>query len=103
MNIGNAIKSLRKEMGLNQIEFASASGLSQSYLSLIEKGKKEPTLSTLKAISNVLSIPTPILIFLSLEKNDVDEDKQNAYELIEPTLKSLLLRVFYPNSKSMDN
>ena len=63
MNIGNAIKDLRKQKGLKQIDFADMCGLSQSYLSSIEKGRKEPTLSILKQIAKELSSPMPVLVF----------------------------------------
>jgi transcriptional regulator with XRE-family HTH domain len=94
MDIGNAIRDLRQDKGLNQMDFALKCGLSQSYLSLIEKGKKEPTLSLLKKISSTLSIPMPVLVFLSLDKDDVSESKRDAYKMFEPTIKSLISDVF---------
>ena len=40
MQIGEQIRVLRKRMRLSQAEFAEKLGISQSYLSLIENGKK---------------------------------------------------------------
>ncbi len=94
MNIGIAIKNLRQQKGLKQIDFATKCGLSQSYLSSIEKGRKEPTLSILKQISGALSIPMPVLVLFSLDKNDIPEAKQYAYELLEPSIKGLLNDIF---------
>lgn len=94
MNIGNAIKDLRKQKGLKQNDFAELCGLSQSYLSLIEKGKKEPTLSLLKQISSTLSMPLPILVFLSLDMDDVADSKRAAFKLLEPSIKGLISDVF---------
>jgi transcriptional regulator with XRE-family HTH domain len=98
MNIGNAIKELRIKRGFNQIDFADKCGLSQSYLSLIEKGKKEPTLSLLKKISSTLSMPMPILVFFSLDKNDVVDSKKAAFQLLEPSIKGLINDVFVTES-----
>lgn len=94
MNIGVAIKNLRQQKGLKQTDFATKCGLSQSYLSSIEKGRKEPTLSILKQISGALAIPMPVLVFFSLDKNDIPEAKQDAYEILEPSIKGLLNDVF---------
>lgn len=94
MNIGNAIKGLRKQKGFKQNVFAEMCGLSQSYLSLIEKGKKEPTLNLLKRISSTLSMPLPILIFLSIDMDDVADSKKDAFKLLEPTIKGLINDVF---------
>lgn len=94
MNIGNAIKELRKQKGFKQNNFAEMCGLSQSYLSLIEKGKKEPTLGLLKQISSALSMPLPILVFLSLEMDDVANSKKDAFKLLEPSIKGLISDVF---------
>lgn len=94
MNIGKTIKDLRLKKGYNQGEFAVKCGLSQPYLSLIEKGKKEPTLGLLKDIAQNLSIPTPILVFLSLDINDVDESKKEAYSFLENTMKDVISKVF---------
>ncbi len=94
MNIGNAIKNLRQQKGFKQTDFAVKCGLSQSYLSSIEKGRREPTLSILKQIANALSIPTPVLVFFSLEKEDIAESKQDAFNMLEPSIKGLISDVF---------
>jgi transcriptional regulator with XRE-family HTH domain len=94
MNIGKTIKDLRLKKGFNQGEFAEICGLSQPYLSLIEKGKKEPTLGLLKEIAQKLSIPTPILVFLSLDNNDVEESKKEAFSFLENTMKDVIAKVF---------
>lgn len=94
MNIGNAIKSLRQQKGYKQTDFAVECGLSQSYLSSIEKGRKEPTLTILKQIANTLSIPMPVLVFFSLDKEDVVESKQDAFKILEPSIKGLITDVF---------
>jgi len=94
MNIGEAIKNLRQQKGFKQTDFAVLCGLSQSYLSSIEKGRKEPTLSILKQIANALSIPMPVLVFFSLDKEDIAESKKDAYNILEPSIKGLISDVF---------
>src|ERR1700754_4202992 len=94
MDIGNAIKNLRQQKGFKQTDFAVKCGLSQSYLSSIEKGKKEPTLGILKQIANALSIPMPVLMFFSLDKDDVAESKREVFAILEPSIKGLISDVF---------
>ncbi len=94
MDIGSAIKNLRKQKGFKQTEFADKCGLSQSYLSSIEKGRKEPTLSILKQIANTLSIPTPVLVFFAIGQEDIAPSKKDAFKLLEPSIKALINEVF---------
>lgn len=63
MDLGETIKSIRKQKGLKQNEFAQLCNITQAYLSQIENNLKEPNLSTLRVISNNLGIPLPILFF----------------------------------------
>ena len=76
MNLGNAIKEQRKLLGFSQGDLAMKIDMTQSYLSLIEKNKKEPNLSVLKKISEALTIPLPILFFKSIEISDIKDEKK---------------------------
>lgn len=63
MTAGILALSARTASGLTQIELASRSGVAGSSLSLIEHGKREPTVATLDAIlkgtrHSVVTIPT---------------------------------------------
>lgn len=46
----------RRRRGLSQTDLAEQAGLSRATISLIERGKCDPTLSTLDALTNVLKI-----------------------------------------------
>lgn len=94
MDLGTTIKNNRKERGQTQKEFANSCGITQTYLSQIENNNKEPNLSTLKEISKILDIPLPILFFLSLENDDVNPEKRDAFRLINPSIKSLVNEFF---------
>jgi len=69
MNIGKTIQTCRKARGLKQYELATFAGLSESYLSLVEKDKREPSLSALEGIASALGVPLSVLIFLAAEEN----------------------------------
>lgn len=94
MNLGSVIKDIRKQKGQTQTEFASACGITQTYLSQIESNTKEPNLSTLKDISAKLDIPLPILFYMSLNDDDIAPEKRKAFEIINPSVKSLINEFF---------
>jgi RNA polymerase sigma factor (sigma-70 family) len=51
MNIGKLISDLRKSEGLTQKSLALLSGHSQSFISLIEKNKRNPSVTTLRLMA----------------------------------------------------
>ena len=94
MDLGNIIKNIRKQKGQTQGEFALLCGITQTYLSQIENNLKEPNLSTLKSISKSLNIPLPILFFLSMTEDDVQPNKRKAFQIVSPSVKSLVNEFF---------
>jgi len=53
---GIRLRTLRKEKGLSQEELALKSGLNRSYISGIEKGKRNVSLEVMEKLSESLSI-----------------------------------------------
>ncbi len=56
MDIGARITVLRNQRGIRLVALASAAGLAHSHLSDIEKGKKLPSITKLRAICDALGI-----------------------------------------------
>lgn len=52
----NRLKKLRKELGLNQTEFANRLGLTQSTITLLEHGKTPITDKHIKPICSVFNV-----------------------------------------------
>lgn len=98
MNVGQTIKDFRKKKGIKQGEFSKMCEITQTYLSLIESNQKEPNLSLLKTISENLEVPLAILVFLSLDINDVPDGKKDLYKILEPSLKDMVTQI-YTNDK----
>lgn len=90
MDLGSTIKNIRKQKGIKQIAFAELCNLSQTYLSQIENNVKEPNISTLREIAQHLNIPLPVLFFLSLNEEDVSSSKKQIFQVIGPTVKTLI-------------
>jgi transcriptional regulator with XRE-family HTH domain len=55
-NLGKQIKQIRIKKGLTQEGLAARSGLTKSYISLLEAGKKIPAISTLSRIAVALGM-----------------------------------------------
>ncbi|MBW8603105.1 helix-turn-helix transcriptional regulator [Bacillus velezensis] len=58
--IGDIIKQIRKEAKLTQKEFSCKLGVSDSYISKVEKNKSYPSLKFLKNVSDKLDKPMGI-------------------------------------------
>ena len=52
MKIGSVIKKCRKLRNMTQLQVSALADVSESYLSLIEKDKRQPTLSNLESITD---------------------------------------------------
>jgi transcriptional regulator with XRE-family HTH domain len=70
-SIGDTIKLCRDRRKMNQRDLASRAGLSVSYLSLIEQGKRTPNLEVLEDIAAGLDLPLNLLIFLASDKTEL--------------------------------
>ena len=76
MNLSK-IKELRKEKGLSQRKLADMLNVSPSYIQKIESNKKNPSISTLKKISNALNIEVSVL--LNNDISDANKLQNNDY------------------------
>lgn len=61
---GLVIRSLRKEAGLSQEEFGESAGVHRTYVSMMERGIKAPTVVTLVDLSRALGMTTSELMLL---------------------------------------
>ena len=68
--LGEALRLVRVYHDLSQSELCSELGVSNSYISEIEGGKKQPTLELLQKYSEEFSIPVSSLLFFSENLDD---------------------------------
>lgn len=95
MNTGQSIRFIRKQVSkINQKKFSEKIGISQTYLSQIENGKKTPTLSVLETISEYTNVPIQIFFWFTLTIEDVPEEKREAFKLIHPSIDALIKSIF---------
>jgi transcriptional regulator with XRE-family HTH domain len=67
VRFGKILKAQREEKGFTQEGLATDCGLDRTYISLLERGLRQPTLQTLFKIAEVLKV-TPSSIVKELEK-----------------------------------
>lgn len=93
MKLGATIRSFRRQRKIKQKGLAPRCGISTLYLSQMEKDRKVPTLTTLKAIARELDIPFPIIIFLTLIEDDMPGKEDVYHHLIKP-VKAMVREIF---------
>lgn len=71
---GEALRLVRSFHDINQAELADALGISRSYLSEIESGKKTPSLDLLQRYSAYFEIPLSSLVLFSENAGESQRD-----------------------------
>jgi XRE family transcriptional regulator, regulator of sulfur utilization len=95
MNYGLTIRHLRKDiLKIGQSDFAKQLGLSQTYLSLLEGGKKTPSTQVLELISKQSQYPMSVLLWLSLTEEDVPQSRVEFFKAIKPSCDNLVKAFF---------
>ena len=61
-SFGQALRQLRLERGMSQEELGFASGYHRTYISLLERGKKSPSLQTIFQLAKALMEPSKVTI-----------------------------------------
>lgn len=59
---GEALRQVRVGRGISQQELALESELDRTYISLLERGLRQPTITTLMGLSDALGIDPVLLI-----------------------------------------
>jgi transcriptional regulator with XRE-family HTH domain len=90
MNIGYAIKFCRQQKRHSIPDLAERSGMSASHISLLERGKREPSLGALEKICRGLNVPLSILIFMGTEPSDLHGFTDDVHEKLSAAALKLL-------------
>lgn len=71
MDIGAAIRSIRKRKGITIARICEDTGLSQGFLSQVETGRTSPSIATLESIAQALGVPLPFLLLKKEERMSI--------------------------------
>ena len=93
MNYSKAIRVARSLADLSQGQLADRAEIDRSYLSLIESGKRQPSVETIEKIAVALKIPFHLLSLLGSEETDLKKANPGHIESLSLALTKLLLQV----------
>jgi transcriptional regulator with XRE-family HTH domain len=82
MDFGRSLRLCRASRGFSQRELAAKSGISDSYLSLLEKNLRDPALSVVEKIATALNVPVSILLFLGTDSGELEQISPQAHDAI---------------------
>lgn len=83
MDVGLRLRELRTERGLSMRSLARLSGLSTNALSMIERGKTSPSVSTLYKLSEALEVPITAFFRTELPKEAIVFRKSDGRSRVE--------------------
>lgn len=61
-SFGIRLQQLRREQNISQEKLAELSGLHRTYISSLERGARNPTITTLYSVANALNIEISYLV-----------------------------------------
>lgn len=89
MEIGITLKEIRADKKLTQGAVSAATGISQTHLSQIEKGRKNVSIDLLRKLATYYKIPLALIFLRSLTEDDVEPAKRLTFRKLMPALKDL--------------
>jgi transcriptional regulator with XRE-family HTH domain len=75
-DFGVILRRLRKEKGLSQEGLAAESGFHRTYISLLERGLKSPSLSTIERLAKSFDVEPHYLLLLAEEAGKSDKERR---------------------------
>jgi XRE family transcriptional regulator, fatty acid utilization regulator len=90
-NYGKAFRIIRAAFGLRQSELAERMPITASQLSLIEAGKRQPSLRVVDGLANAVGVPTALVTLLASTAEDVVEKSDEEISDLARALLRLLV------------
>ena len=98
MRTSDIIRNLRESRKLSQLEMSRRSGISQSTISAIEKGDRQPSMQMLEKLAEFFSVPTATLV-QTAELDSVKFDQ----ETVSLVLKNQKVREIFDRIRYMED
>lgn len=93
MDVGKNIRVIRTKAGLRQKKLAKMLGVSASYLSQVEGGKRNPSFSFIRSFSERLNVPMGLIFLEDYSKqNGLDPNSQRLLESLQNFLFDIQTR-----------
>lgn len=92
MNIGRAIRYARAARDISQQQLAAKAMISTSYLSLIESGRKDPSIPMIRAIAASLGISEDVLMLTAIDYSAIRATDVDALAALSEQLLAAAVR-----------
>ena len=93
VEIGNRIVQRRIHAGIKQTNLAETVGISNNYLSSIERGKERPSLEILVSICNALHVTPDYLLMGNMHSNNIPQNITDGLRLCSENDLDLILAI----------
>lgn len=92
MNLGESIRSIRKETGMSQARLAGKAGLSCNAMNGIERGRNFPSMATLNRIAQSLEVPVSYILLFAVDDDDIPAPAREQVKLNMDYIKKVLMK-----------
>jgi transcriptional regulator with XRE-family HTH domain len=90
-NYAKAFRVIRAAFGLRQSELSDRIGISASQLSLIEAGKRQPSLRVIAGLATAVGVPSALITLLASSPEDVESHSDDDVSDLARALLRLLV------------
>jgi transcriptional regulator with XRE-family HTH domain len=92
-NLGQSIRTLRESLGMTQEKFSELAGLSLKHLGEIERGRGNPTFSTLVGLAKALNVTLAELVAFSDDQEHKETTSIEIRSIVEKQDQPTRLKV----------
>jgi transcriptional regulator with XRE-family HTH domain len=91
MEFGRTISSLREKWGIEQKDLAKAIGVSKSYISIIENGRRKPSMRVLTKIAEYFELPISFFMYQASKSSGTAKSKKakEALQIVDSIIQEL--------------
>lgn len=86
VSLSTALRALRESAGYSQRQLAARLDVDPSYLSHLESGRREPSLTFLRCFAKEVTAPAALLLLIAFASESDAEDR----EVYDPIVRQLL-------------
>ena len=76
MNVGKAVRLIRTAKGVTQKGLANTAACSANYLSMVERGERQPSIDFVEQVSAALEVPAAEVFALAADEGAVEDPQQ---------------------------
>ena len=90
-----SIKAIRKRHGFSQKYVCEILDVTQTYYSLVESGKRKPSIDFMEKLASIYSIPVAVLVWGSLDEKSIREGREVVFRELKPVLDRLIEAIYF--------